>query len=237
MSLRIRGCWIALLSISAPTLLRAQTKQSNVNTASLQQIQRQYQKLVQDLNTEEGNIQQKRAEYGQESIVAIQDTIQDLTGIIKKTPPGEDKGEDPIAHYLEFFQKARELADMTIRQLNNIADSKTSLTEKDLRLQKLNQSLVKATATLRDIVDISKAVRNRPVRLHELPELSQPPELDKDYSELDKAIAEMDQADKNHLNEFAAGARVAVGLLMNSSLAQDVLTARHTVESFLWELL
>jgi hypothetical protein len=163
---------VAVCLLPALQSATAQPNQ-NPNTERLRQIQRQYQKLVQDLNTEDAEIQQHRAEYGQESIDAIKETIKDLIGLIKRTPPFEDPGESLI-HYVEFLMKARELVDTAFRTLDRIADSNTSLAEKDLRLQKLNHDWVNANSAVRALADIMRAVRNPVVRLSELPYPDEP---------------------------------------------------------------
>ena len=164
---------------------------SSWGTARQRAIQREYQVLVQDLYLEESEIQQKQTDYAQKSYDATRDAIQDLVGIIKKTPPSEDPGESPI-HYVEFVLKCRELLDTGIATLRGIADSDADTTAKELRIQTLNQHLAEANTTLRALSAIVKTVRNPTIKLKELPEL---PEQSRDWTELDKAIDQMRNED------------------------------------------
>jgi hypothetical protein len=156
--------------------------------ARQRKIQMLYQKLVQKSQTEEARVQSMQAAFGQSSIGVLREVIENLVGLIKKTPPSEDPGESPM-HYVEFLLKCKELLGTTVKTLDGIIDSRTSLAEVDLQLQKLNQSSAETNAAIRALSDISKRVRNPDIRLREIPE----PE--RDWGTLDQAIEQMRKED------------------------------------------
>lgn len=166
----------------------SQNNHGSLTTSDLRDIRRQYQKLVQDLYAEEAKIQEVRSEYGKNSIKELLETIDNLIEVIKIVPPFEDRGES-LSHYAEYFEKLHSLVDTVFQQLNEIADSRASLSEKDLRIQKLNSDLRKANQIVRARAEIFKAARNPSVRLKKLPY----PE--KDWKVLDEAIEQMSKED------------------------------------------
>jgi len=181
------SCLLAPLALVA-----MKNPQSQGSTANIRKIQSEYQQLLKELYAEEAKIQGQRADYGVQSAKDIRQTIDDLIAVIKNTPPGEDSGE-PLTHYLEFLNRMKELVHTAVGTLDGIADSKIVLTEKDLKLQKLNQDLVKATAAMKATLDVSNRVVNPPVTLEPIPY----PE--RDWTELDRAIDGMKKEDLSAL--------------------------------------
>jgi len=86
--------FVAICSLTVPGFVGSQSSPPKRSASNLREIQQQYQKLVLDLYGEEAKIQQKRAAYGKKSIDDIQETIDNLLGIIKITPPNDDPGEN-----------------------------------------------------------------------------------------------------------------------------------------------
>jgi hypothetical protein len=172
--------WIVALTIlpSASSLL------SQTSTAEVRKIQQQYQKLIQDFNSQDSKIQTNREAFGEKNIEFTKELIGDLIGVIKDTPPSEDPGKS-LSDYFEFLTKLKDLQDITLRTLNDIEEGDTNLVEIELRLQTLNQNLAKANSAVRNLAAISKFTGSRKI------EDQEKQLVEKDWSDLDQAIEQM----------------------------------------------
>jgi hypothetical protein len=179
------ACSLLSVELAGQQIVQPKT---GTSAANIRQIQQQYQQLVKDLYTEEAEIQQKRATYGVNLIQDIQDTTDSWIGILKNMPPFEDPGESPL-HYVEFLVTTRNLVNEAFEVLNGIVDSNTSVTEKELQLQTLNQALKTATARLETLTQVPSAAGQSSGKLRKLSNSN------KDWTALDEAIEQMRNED------------------------------------------
>ena len=191
-ALRIPAVVLAgLLLVQGP----AATGQPQGNRSSSREIQRQYQQMNEELQLLIAKINQRQYEFGKEGLEQTKEIIEELVGIVKYTPPGEDVPENS---WFEFAAKLGSLVHWTCKTGDDIVDSQVDLAEGEAKLgglqQRLAEDKVRVETEVQALRAIDNATRNPDLTLQPLPARQEP-----DWSPLDQAIEDMRKEDQTIL--------------------------------------
>jgi len=186
---RIRPTAFVLLGLmlTFPVVGQPQTLQQQ------QSLQRQFQKLIQQIEQENADIGASQAAFGEEGLKQTRDAIKGLVETIRNSQPSEDVLD--LKDWFEFADKLGELVHWYGQTLDDIGDSANKLGEIDAKLGQLKQRLAEDEVAVKERVDtlraIDRSLRNYKIKLQPLPEVQGP-----DWSQLDQAIEDMRQEDQ-----------------------------------------